>query len=127
MTTSSTRRRRSSSGSSRASWSSSVRLSDMNRFYKLLGVYHLNALPGLVLGDLPLRGSGRRHGEEGRNAELLGHRHRPLEELLDPRARRRDVAGSQVDQLAGEPVPDGAPEVLLDQAVWVVRQLLALV
>ena len=51
----------------------------------------------------------------------------PLDELLEPRARRDRLAPLEVDQLAREPVADRAPEVLLDQPARQVRQRLALV
>src|SRR6185312_17355500 len=125
MRTSSMRRRRSSSASCCASCSSSFTCSDMDGFEHLLGVDLLHALPGFVLRDLPLGGGRGRHGQERGDAELLGHRHRPLYELLDPRARRQNVARAQVDQLAGKAVANCAPEVLLDEPVWMVGQLLA--
>src|SRR3954447_7848260 len=43
------------------------------------------------------------------------------------RAGRADVAGREVDQLAGEPVADRAPEVLLDQAVGLMHERLPFV
>ena len=51
----------------------------------------------------------------------------PLDQLLEPRARRHRLAALEVDQLAGQPVADRPPHVLLEQAVRQVGQRLALV
>src|SRR4051812_17410597 len=57
----------------------------------------------------------RRDGEEGRSADFTRNGLHPLDERLDPRPRRNDLASLEVDQPAAEPVADRAPEILLDQ------------
>src|SRR5438552_11756445 len=93
----------------------------------LLGVNLLQRRALVEAGALALRGILLRDGEEGRRADLVRHRGDPLEQLLDARPRRHRLAAVEVDQLAGEPVADRAPQVLLEQPVRVVRQRLALV
>src|SRR4029079_736796 len=77
--------------------------------------------------DLALRGVPLGQAQPGRGADLLGDGQHPLQEPLDPRPRGYDVTVLQVDQLPGEPVADRTPRVLLDQAVRVLRERLALV
>src|SRR6185437_4655444 len=76
---------------------------------------------------LPLGRIRRRDGEEGRCADLTRNGRHPLDQRLDPRPRRNDLASHEVDQPAAEPVADRAPQVLLDQPVRQVGQRLALV
>src|SRR5436853_3398665 len=86
---------------------------------------HRRAL--LVAGDLTLGRVPLRDREPLRGPELLRDRLHPLDELLQPGARRDRLAALEIEQVAGEPVPDRAPHVLLEQAVRPRRQRLALV
>ena len=61
------------------------------------------------------RSARARRGTGG--ADLLGHGQHPLDELLDPLSRGNRLAALEIEQLAGEPVANCAPEVLLDQPV----------
>src|SRR5579884_1277667 len=88
----------------------------------LLGRGALVVACDLALGSVPL---GNR--EPFGRSELLRDRAHPLDELLEPGPRRHRLAAVEVDQLAGEAVPDRAPEVLLQQPVRQVGQRLALV
>src|SRR2546425_453871 len=81
----------------------------------------------LVARDLPLGRIPLGDRKPGRGAELLRDRLHPLDELLEPSARRNRLAVLEVDELAGEPFPDRPPEVLLEQAVRPRRQRLAIV
>src|SRR6476646_4502921 len=87
----------------------------------------LERRPILPPGALPLGRVGRRHGEEGCRAGLLGEGCYPLDQLLDPCPCRHGLAALEVDQLAGKAVADRAPEVFLEQPVGQVRERLALV
>src|SRR3954447_10059506 len=69
----------------------------------------------------------RRDGEERRSADLARNGLHPLDQRLDARTRRNDLASLEVDQPAAEAVADRAPQVLLDQPVRQVRQRLALI
>src|SRR6266545_5320166 len=93
----------------------------------LLGVDLLQRRTAFVARDLALGGVRSRHGQERGGAELLGHWERPFDQILDGGPRRAHVTGGEVDQLAGEAVADRAPEVLLDQAMRIRGQRLALV
>src|SRR5581483_2934884 len=77
--------------------------------------------------DLTLGGVALRDREPRRRAELVRDRSHPLEQLLESCARRDGLAALEIDQLAGEPPPNRAPEVLLKEAVRPRRQRLALV
>src|SRR5919197_506534 len=122
--TSSTLSLRSSSASSRASSSS---LSDTDGLQDLVRVDGFQALPRFVPRDLALGVVPLRDRELGGDSKLLGDRRDPREELLDPPARRQNRSAVEVDERLREPVPDRAPEVLLDQAMRMSRQRLALV
>src|SRR5579884_1710722 len=78
-------------------------------------VFHRGSF--LVAGDLPLRGVALGNREPLRCPELVRDRLDPLDELFEPRARGNRLAPLQIDQLAGEPVADRTPEILLQQAV----------
>src|SRR3954464_12055108 len=69
----------------------------------------------------------RRDGEERCSADLARNGLHPLDQCLDARTRRNDLASLEVNQPAAEPVADRAPQVLLDQPVRQVGQRLALV
>src|SRR2546423_2272430 len=58
--------------------------SSANALAELLGVDLLEARSFGVACELALGGVLRRHGEVGRDAELLGDRQRPLDQPLDP-------------------------------------------
>src|SRR5688572_7341876 len=124
MRISSTLSLRSSSASSRASCSCS---SDMDRLDDLVRVDLPEGRAALVARDLALGRVLARDGEERGGAELLGDGLNPLRELREPLLRRAHTAGVEVDHLAAEPVPDGPPQVLLDQAVGMEREPLTLV
>jgi hypothetical protein len=98
-----------------------------DRDARLLGVDLLEGRPLLEAGDLALGGVALGDGEVRGGADLLRHGRHPLEQALEPCPRRQDVSALEVDQLAGEPVADRAPHVLLDQAVRLVRGRLAFV
>src|SRR5919198_2437208 len=83
----------------------------------LLGVDLLQARALLETRALALRGICRRNVEQLRGAELLRDRQHPLDQPLEVRARRPDIAPRQIDHLTGQSVPDRAPEVLLDEAI----------
>src|SRR6266852_3721830 len=61
---------------------------------------------------LALGGVRFRHGEVGRRADLLGDGKHPLDQRLDTRPRRDDVAALEVDEPLRQPVADCAPHVL---------------
>ena len=82
----------------------------------LLGVDLLERGTGATLRDLPLGGVPLGHAKPRGRAELVGDRQHPLDETLDTRPGRKRIASLEVDQVAREPVPDRAPEVLFDQA-----------
>src|SRR6266704_784223 len=63
---------------------------------------------------LPLGGVRGRNREARSGAQLVGNRCDPFDQLLDARPRRHHLAALEIDQLAGESVPDRAPGVLLD-------------
>src|SRR5262245_35192482 len=67
--------------------------------------------------DLPLGGVLLRNGEIRGRADLFGCGKHPVDELLDPLPRGDRLAAPEVDELSGQPPPDRAPEVLLDQPV----------
>src|SRR4051794_39760215 len=93
----------------------------------LLGV---DLLERRALGDacaLPLCRVRAGDAEVRRRPELVRDRLHPLDQLLDPRARRYDLAALEVEQIAGEAEADRAPEVLLEQPPRPVRQRLAVV
>src|SRR5205085_9048606 len=75
----------------------------------------LHRRPLLVPGDLPLGRVPLGDREPGRGAELLGDREHPVDELLEPSARRDRLAALEVEQLAGEAPADRPPQVLLQQ------------
>src|SRR5690348_3887555 len=66
-------------------------------------------------------------GEVRSRADVTGNGLDPLDQLLDARARRQDIPACEVDQLAGKPVANRAPGVLLDQAMRQRRERLAVV
>src|SRR2546423_14805207 len=88
--------------------------SSANALAELLGVDLLEAGALGIACELALGRVLRRNGEVGRHAELLRHGTDPLDQLLDPRARREGLPAVEIEELAGEPVPDRAPEVLLE-------------
>src|SRR5918996_5376758 len=124
MRISSTLSRRSSSSSSRASCSSS---SDMDRLYDLVRVDLAKGCAALVAVDLTLGCIGARDEDEGCGPELLRDRLDPDRELLEPLPGRQHAPRVEVDHIAGEPVADRAPEVLLDEAMRMEGKLLAVV
>src|SRR5437763_2728499 len=91
------------------------------------GVDLLERRAVVVPGSLALGRVLGRNRHVRRGAELLRDRHRPLGQRLEPRPRRHGLGAREVDQLAREPEPDRAPEVLLDQAARRIRQWLAVV
>src|SRR5690349_14248550 len=60
-------------------------------------------------------------------AELLGNGCDPLEQPLQMSPGRTDVSAREVDQLTGQAVANSAPEVLLDQPMWIVGKRLSLI
>src|SRR5262245_22762391 len=98
------------------SFSSADSLTDLlPRLPYLLGVDLLQARTRLVPRHLALGCVRFPDAQERRRARLLGRWERPFDELLDGRPRRAHTAGGEVDHLTAQPVPDRAPEVLLDQ------------
>src|SRR5213076_1773904 len=114
-----------------SAWSSSTSCcsSSDNRDARLhlLGVDLLERRAGIVPRDLALRRVRRRDAEIRGRTDLLRRGLNPLEQALEVRACGTGLAGLEVDQLAREAVADRTPEVLLDQAVRVVGERLALV
>src|SRR5215831_13626579 len=62
----------------------------------------------LEAGDLPLGGVPLRDREPRGSPELLRDRQHPFGELLEPRPRGNGPTLLEIDQLAGEAVPDRA-------------------
>src|SRR3954462_1777154 len=93
----------------------------------LLGIDLLERRALLVTSDLPLRRVCIRNREVRACAELVCDRQHPLDELGERRPGRAPAPAREVDELAGEPVADRPPEVLLDEPVRKVRERLALV
>src|SRR6476659_3779033 len=93
----------------------------------LLGVDLFERGAFLEARDLPLGCIRRRNCEVLRGAQLLCDGQHPGDQLLERRTRGPHLVRRQVDQVAGQPPADRAPEVLLDLAVRRMKQLLALV
>src|SRR5207247_2365288 len=70
---------------------------------------------------LALCGVRLRYCEVRRRADLLGDGKHPLDQRLDPRSGRDDLAALEVDEPVRQPMTDRTPHVLLDQAgrqIW---------
>src|SRR5690242_7141307 len=80
---------------------------------------HRSAL--VVAGDLAFRRVALRDRQPLGGSELVSDRPHPLGKAIEAGAGGNRLASREVDQLAGEPVPDRPPEVFLDQAVRQVR------
>src|SRR5918995_5217166 len=127
MRTSSTLSFRNSSASSRAISSSVGSRSDTDGLEDLVRVDLSQRGAGLVPGDLALRGVTARDAEEGGCAQFLRNRKHPLQQLLEERSCRAHTACVEIDELTVEPVADGAPKVLLDEAARMNWNVLAVV
>src|SRR6266536_2222175 len=86
---------------------------------------HRRAL--LVPRDLALGRVSLRDREPRRGPDLLGYREHPLDETLEPGARRHLLTALEVDQAPRETPADRAPEILLQQAMRPRGQRLPLV
>src|SRR5947209_10840676 len=80
-----------------------------------------------VAGDLLLGRVLLGDREPVSGAELLRDRAHPVHEPLEAGARGHRLAAREIDELAGEAVPDRAPDVLLDETRRRLGQRLALV
>src|SRR5207253_9873776 len=89
---------------------------------------HVTVRAELLQASVLALGGVRRRHREVRTRAHLGRRGRdPLQKLLDPRPGGNRLTALEVEQLAAEPPPDRAPEVLLEQAVRKVGKRLAVV
>src|SRR3954463_12408286 len=80
-----------------------------------------------ITRDLPLGRILLRHAQPFGGAYLRCDRQNPFDQALDPCSGRQHVTALQVDQVPGEAIADRTPGVLLDEAVRLVRDGLALV
>src|SRR2546427_12991791 len=70
----------------------------------------------LALGGVRLRDC-----EVGRRTDLLGDGRHPFDQRLDACPCRHDLTALEVDEPVRQPIPDRAPQVLLDQPVRQIR------
>src|SRR4249920_861210 len=105
------------SRSSSSEGSCSPSATDHLRRPNLLRVDLLERGARLEALDLALGGVLLGNREERRGADLLRSGQHPVEELLDPLPRGNRLPPTEVDELPGEAVANGAPEVLLDESM----------